>query len=133
MERTIEASIPILNSGEKIVISNIDGNYVASEFEIKQGQFDDYLKLAEFDVEKLSHLYDRLLEKDNSEYVTNPEQISNLAKNTQTSLDKVIKINGIVQYYLNKSDLIGKTYEILENNINTNYTINYPLVGGIKG
>ena len=132
MERTIEASIPILNSGEKIVISNIDGNYVASEFEIKQGQFDDYLKLAEFDVEKLSHLYDRLLEKDNSEYVTNPEQISNLAKNTQTSLDKVIKINGIVQYYLNKSDLIGKTYEILENNINTNYTINYPLVGGIN-
>ena len=132
MERTIEASIPILNSGEKIVISNIDGNYVASEFEIKQGQFDDYLKLAEFDVEKLSHLYDRLLEKDNSEYVTNPEQISNLAKNTQTSLDKVIKINGIVQYYLNKSDLIGKTYEIVENNINTNYTINYPLVGGIN-
>ena len=112
MERTIEASIPILNSGEKIVISNIDGNYVASEFEIKQGQFDDYLKLAEFDVEKLSHLYDRLLEKDNSEYVTNPEQISNLAKNTQTSLDKVIKINGIVQYYLNKSDLIGKNYTI---------------------
>lgn len=132
MSKTIEANIPILESGQKIVISNIDGNYIASEFEVHQGQFDDYLQLAEYDVEKLSHLYDRLLIKDNNEYVTTPEQISNLAKNTQTSLDKVIKINGIVQYYLNKSDLIGKTYEILENNINTNYTINYPLVRGIN-
>lgn len=132
MSKTIEANIPVLESGQKIVISNIDGNYIASEFEVHQGQFDDYLQLAEYDVEKLSHLYDRLLIKDNNEYVTTPEQISSLAKNTQTNLEKIIKINGIIQYYLNKSDLIGKTYEILENNINTNFTINYPLVGGIN-
>ncbi|WP_297993907.1 hypothetical protein [uncultured Clostridium sp.] len=132
MSKTIEANIPILESGQKIVISNIDGNYIASEFELHQGQFDDYLQLAEYDVEKLSHLYDRLLTKDNNEYVTTPEQICSLAKNTQTNLEKVIKINGIIQYYLNKSDLIGKTYEILENNINTNFTINYPLVSETK-
>lgn len=132
MSKTIEANIPVLESGQKIVISNIDGNYIASEFEVHQGQFDDYLQLAEYDVEKLSHLYDRLLIKDNNEYVTTPEQISSLAKNTQTNLEKIIKINGMIQYYLNKSDLIGKTYEILENNINTNFTINYPLVEGIN-
>lgn len=108
MSKTIEANIPVLESGQKIVISNIDGNYIASEFEVHQGQFDDYLQLAEYDVEKLSHLYDRLLIKDNNEYVTTPEQISSLAKNTQTNLEKIIKINGIIQYYLNKSDLIGK-------------------------
>lgn len=132
MSKTIEANIPMLDVGQKIVISNIDGNYIASEFEVSQGQFNDYLQLAEYDVEKLSHLYDRLLIKDNNEYITTPEQICNLAKNTQTSLEKVIKINGIIQYYLNKSDLMGKTYEILENNINTNFTINYPLVGGVN-
>lgn len=132
MTKTIDAKIPVIAAGEKILISNIDGNYVASEFEIKNGQFEDYLKLSEFDVSKLSHLYDRLLEKENNEYITTPEQISSLAKNTQTSQEKVIKINGIIQYYLNKSDLIGKTYEILENNINTNYTVNYPIVGGIN-
>lgn len=132
MSKTIEANIPVLESGQKIVISNIDGNYIASEFEVHQGQFDDYLQLAKYDVEKLSHLYDRLLIKDNNEYVTTPEQISSLAKNTQTNLEKIIKINGMIQYYLNKSDLIGKTYEILENNINTNFTINYPLVEGIN-
>ena len=57
MSKTIEANIPMLDVGQKIVISNIDGNYIASEFEVSQGQFNDYLQLAEYDVEKLSHLY----------------------------------------------------------------------------
>ncbi|MGL5646837.1 MAG: hypothetical protein ACRDDY_03215, partial [Clostridium sp.] len=53
-------------------------------------------------------------------------ELENLAKNPQNDVKKIIKINGLVQYYINKDDLIGKVIEIIENNINTKYTIEFP-------
>lgn len=127
---TITASIPVINKGDCMLLTNIDGNYVLSEIDKSSfdSQFSDFVTLANKQNTKLNNLYDRILDKDNNVYITTAEELSNLAKNTQNKIDKVVKINGLVQYNINKDDLIGKTVEIIEDNINTKYRINYPNV-----
>lgn len=84
---------------------------------------------------KFDHVYSKVLDKEQTSFITNPEEIKNLAKNTQMSLKKVQKINGIAKYYINKEDLIGRVVETIENNINVNYKVNYPKINkkGFKG
>lgn len=128
-ENTIVANIPKLKDGEIAYLSNIEGNYVISQVDEKKNTnsiFENYLDIATYGVEKLSHLYDRILESDKKSYCTTQEELSSLAKNTQTSINKIIKINSIVKYNINKDDIIGKTIEVIENNVNTRYTMNYP-------
>jgi hypothetical protein len=58
------------------------------------------------------------------------DELTSLAQNTQVNIEKIKKINGIVKYYINKEDLIGRVVETIENNINTNFKIDYPLNSG---
>lgn len=131
---TIVANIPKLKEGEVAYLSNIGGNYIVSEFSNSKDNslFKDYLDLSNYDVQKLQHLYDRILSSESSSYSTTQEELSSLAKNTQTNMEKIIKVNGIVKYNINKDDIIGKTIEVIENNINTRFTINYPSINGLN-
>ena len=133
---TIVATIPKLKEGEVAYLSNIGGNYVVSEFKNdilnKSSVFENYLDLSNYDIKSLKHLYDRILENESKSYSTTQEELSRLAKNTQTDMEKIIKINGIVKYNINKDDIIGKTIEVIENNVNTKFTINYPNVNGLN-
>lgn len=79
-----------------------------------------------------SHLYSHILDNENNNSITSLEEICDLAKNTQINKNKVIKINGIVKYYINKEDLIGRVVETIENNINTNYSLNYSYIPKTK-
>lgn len=53
--------------------------------------------------------------------VISNDLIDNLADNPQGNLKSILDINKIVKYYINKDDLIGKVYEIIESNVNTTY------------
>lgn len=57
--------------------------------------------------------------------VLTKDEIDNLALNAQSDLNKIIQINDIVRYYINKDDLIGKVFETIETNINTEYKLSY--------
>lgn len=129
-EESILAKIPKIPNGEAMRIVNLNGDYVLCELNDSEhkSNFDNYVDKADYDVRKLEHLYDRLLDKENASYSTTSEELTNLAKNTQSNIDKVVKVNGLVAYNINKDDLIGRTVEIIENNINSKYTINYPSV-----
>ena len=59
-----------------------------------------------------------------STQITNDE-LDTLAQNPQSNLEKVIRINNIARYYINKDDLIGKVYETIESNVNTEYKLSY--------
>lgn len=123
---TIKADIPKIEDGKSVKITNLNGNYVMSELDsYSDNNIINFVEEATFNADKVKHLYDKILENDTSSFVTTSEEISNLAKNTQSSVDKVIKINGIIKYYINKEDLIGRVVEIIENNVNTNYSMNY--------
>lgn len=126
---TVDLSMPELEKGQSMKITNIGDNYVLSELETSQDEQSfgsDYVRQATYDFEKLNHTYSRLLDKESSTYVTSTEELTNLAKNTQNSLNKILKINGIVKYYINKEDLIGRVIETIENNVNVNFKVNYP-------
>ena len=55
------------------------------------------------------------------------EEIDRLALNAQSDLNKIIQINDIVRYYINKDDLIGKVFETIETNISTEYQLSYKI------
>lgn len=54
------------------------------------------------------------------------EDIDNLAFNAQTNLHNILRINNIVRYFINKNDILGKVYEAIESNINSDWELSYP-------
>lgn len=125
--KLIEVDVNSLKDGESKVLTNINGNYVLSEKNnIEYADYSNQIESASFDFLRTQHLYNKVIEMENSSYVTSFDDLLELAKNPQNDLSKINKINGICQYYVNKDDIIGKVVEVIENNINTNYTINYP-------
>lgn len=58
------------------------------------------------------------------------EKLNSLAHRPQDSLSKTQEVNSYIDYYLNKDDIIGKTYEIIEANTNSSYELTYPKVDG---
>lgn len=53
------------------------------------------------------------------------EDIKNLAKNAQSDLDKILKINSLVRQEINEDDIIGKVYEAIIANLNANVRISF--------
>lgn len=54
------------------------------------------------------------------------DSIEKLALGAQSDLNKIIKINNIVRYYVNKNDILGMVYSAIESNVNADYTLSYP-------
>ncbi|MED3562260.1 hypothetical protein [Bacillus xiapuensis] len=54
------------------------------------------------------------------------EDIDNLAFNAQSNLQNITRINNIVRYFVNKNDILGKVYEAIETNINSDWELSYP-------
>ncbi|GFN32591.1 hypothetical protein [Paenibacillus xylaniclasticus] len=54
------------------------------------------------------------------------EDIDRLALNAQTNLSNIMQINNIVRYFVNKNDILGKVYEAIETNVNSEYSLAYP-------
>lgn len=57
-------------------------------------------------------------------------KIITLADNIQNDLDKVLQINGIIRRFIVTDDIIGKVYESLESNLNTDYKLSYTKFDG---
>lgn len=55
-----------------------------------------------------------------------PEIIDNLSESPQSDLTKIMKINQIVRKLINKNDIVGKTVESIETNVNTEIKLSYP-------
>lgn len=127
-EKEIEIDVSTLKDGESRVLTNVNGNYVLSDKQ-SNAEYIDYgkqIEKASFDFIRAEHIYNKVIQMENSSYITTFDDLLELAKNPQNDIAKINKINGICQYYVNKDDIIGKVVEIVENNINTNYSINYP-------
>lgn len=61
-----------------------------------------------------------------SSEVLTPEILDNLSESPQSDLTKIIKINNIVRKLINKNDIVGKTVESIETNVNTEVKLSYP-------
>lgn len=56
---------------------------------------------------------------------TNLDELKNLAKNAQSDLNKILKINSLVRQEINEDDIIGKVYEAVVSNLNANVRISF--------
>ena len=52
-----------------------------------------------------------------------PERLDDLALNAQMDMNKIQQINNYVRYMINKNDILGKVYETVEGNVNTNWEL----------
>jgi hypothetical protein len=59
---------------------------------------------------------------------TSSKELEMLADNPQGNLEKIRKVNSIIKFYINKDDLIGKVYETIESNINTEFRLSFPTI-----
>jgi len=57
-------------------------------------------------------------------------KIEELAFLPQDNIEKVQQINSYIDLYLNKDDIIGRVYEIIEANTNADFQLSYPKVEG---
>ena len=53
------------------------------------------------------------------------EDIKRLARNAQSDLSKILKINSLVRQEINEDDIIGKVYEAVVANLNANVRISF--------
>ena len=53
------------------------------------------------------------------------KEMNRLAINPQSHIEDIEEINSVVRQYINRDDIIGKTYETIESNVNTSYRISY--------
>lgn len=60
------------------------------------------------------------------------KELTNLAINPQSDINKIKKINDIARFYINRDDLIGKVYETIESNVNTDVKLSYKDIGDNK-
>lgn len=57
------------------------------------------------------------------------EDIDTLALNPQNNLLNTMRINDIVRLFVNKNDILGKVYEAIETNVNSDWQLSYPNYG----
>ncbi|GAB6989364.1 hypothetical protein [Paenibacillus pini] len=96
-------------------------------------QGEQWLEQAMFNFNNNYHQYSTYLNESSfNNDVINNNDIDILAQNTQSDLQKILKVNSIARYYINKDDLIGKIFETIESNINTDFKTSYKDFSGNK-
>ena len=114
----------IAENKEQVLVRKGDSLYKIglSEYLNDMGE----MSFSEYDLRRIENAFNMALENETGQFVTTLEDIQNLAKNPQFDREKVKKIYSLLEYYINKDVFLGKTFEVLSNNINTNYRVIYP-------
>ena len=129
----IEIEIPsdMVKEGKPITIiktNNRNEEYVLSNYQLNSEELDlsQQQEFAEYNFNSNKHLIDKIIEEDKENYITSNEKITRLAKDIHRNVESVKDANSIIEYYIKSNDLIGRALEIIQNNINTKYTLTFP-------
>lgn len=71
-----------------------------------------------------------LSEKEFMKTTLTEDKLESLAYRAQENLTKIQEINSYIDFYLNHNDIVGRTFEIIEANVNSFYQLSYPVVEG---
>lgn len=105
------------------IISNIDDD----TFLVTSQNYErESIQKAVYDYQRKSNFRSTYFNESNGMINFKIEDIDNLAYNAQSNLHNIIKINNIVKYFVNKNDILGKLYEAVEANINSDWDLTYP-------
>lgn len=124
---SVEVANEIIDSSQPItLIQNANKEYqvLATNHVKTQDELDFEQASYNFTTDK--HMIDKILQNEENQYTTSMDELNQLAQNTQNDINKITKINSLIKYYTNKDDLVGKTVEVVSNNINSKYKLDYP-------
>lgn len=99
---------------------------VVTSFAEQLTQYEDKILIAalkDYDATKKQYSA-YTLDKSSNDTLT-PTLIDELSNGIQSDLTKVLTANGLIRKYIITDDIIGKTYESIESNVNTNYKLSY--------
>lgn len=113
------------NEEKKILVSKVDDNTLlvtAEDFQRKKIE----KAMLNFSIPEKRNIQSTVFSNEGGlqSSIINIDEIDNLALNPQTDMNKIIKINNYVRYMINKNDILGKVYETVEGNINTDWELN---------
>lgn len=105
------------NENEAVIVTS------ASE---QISSYEDKVLLAAIkDFDATKRQYSAYYSDSSSNDTLTPELIDELANGIQTNLKKVQQANGLVRRYIITNDIIGRTYEAIESNVNTNTRLSF--------
>ncbi len=85
----------------------------------------DALERAMYDYKNKENFRSTYFNETSSSIKFTIDDIDSLALNAQADLKKIIQINNIVRFYINKNDILGKVYEAIETNVNPEIQLKY--------
>lgn len=98
---------------------------ITSVQELSEKRMDDVVRNAIASYDPENKQYSTYLNISASSETLTVDRIDELAKGLQSSLTNIQTVNGIIQNYINKDDLIGVTYDAIESNVNTEFKCNF--------
>lgn len=105
-----------MNNQNEAIVSNTEEATIVTSFQ----EFDNISMSAWKNFNSSNNQYKTYLKDDqigNTDLTD--EEYNRLAKDAQSNLASVMRINQLSRYFINKDELIGKVYETIESNINT--------------
>jgi len=114
----------------EVILSQPDENTTiittSSSMSQSSSTLSSLIEKATYDFQNKDHIYSRLLSSlDSGNQILSQKDLDYLALNPQDNLEKILRINQLAKFYINKDDLIGKVYETIESNVNTDIKINF--------
>ena len=124
---TSSPSAPNPTDDIEVIISQPDENTtIITTSSQSESTLSSLIEKATYDFQNKDHIYSRLLSTlDSGNQILSQKDLDYLALNPQDNLDKILRINQLAKFYINKDDLIGKVYETIESNVNTDIKINF--------
>lgn len=105
------------------IISNVDENtYLITSEEVERKLFEQ----AVYDYNNKNNLRSVYFNESGNLINFKIEDIDKLAFNAQSSLNDILKINTIIRYFVNKDGILGKVYEAIETNVNSDSMLIHP-------
>lgn len=125
------------NEIDVVIASKTDDNTIiattTSEQAFKNLLNQAMMEYSTYNIQNKNHIYSRILKNLTiDKVIITEDELDNLATNPQDDIEKIKKINDKIRYYINKDDLIGKVYETIESNINTDIKLNFKDVSKSK-
>ena len=109
----------------KVLINTMQDDTIIAKTLMQQQQFQRSIaqSLREFD--PANRKYSAFLKGNATNSKITHELLDQLTQNCRNEVDKIVNISSLIENEITQNGIIGKTYEVIETNLNTDYKLTY--------
>lgn len=113
------------NSFIMTVPETADDTVIITSYDDKLTEYENKILADVLKANPKMNLYSTYPSEDSASDNLTLDRLSELADGIHGSLDNVLELNRYIRRYLVTDDIIGKVYEAIESNVNTNYRLSF--------